>query len=153
MNSSKFVVKLVHICFNCLIVVAICAVLIMIGKTAYDFGYRIFAEPAMSSEEDAIEVYVQITEDMSLKDIADTIEELGLARSNMLFFIQLQLSDYRQSIEPGIYTVNTGMTPSEIITCLGTQEPILLEDGETETEDENEDDTGEESQDGQGDGQ
>ncbi len=148
MKSSKFVLSLVRLGFNSLILVAVCAVLIMIGRTAYDFGYRIFAEPAMSSKQNAEVVYVQITEDMSLKDIADSMEELGLARSNTLFYIQLQLSDYRKSIEPGIYTVNTAMTPSEIITCLGTQEPILLEDGEAEED--SEDQATDESEETQG---
>ncbi len=148
MKSSKFVLSLVRLGFNSLILVAVCAVLIMFGRTAYDFGYRIFAEPAMSSKQNAEVVYVQITDDMSLKDIADSMEELGLARSNTLFYIQLQLSDYRKSIEPGIYTVNTAMTPSEIITCLGTQEPILLEDGEAEED--SEDQATDESEETQG---
>lgn len=139
MKSSKFVLKIVHICFNCLVAVVIGAALIMIGKTAYDFGYRIFAEPAMTTEENAVEVYVQVTENMSLNDIADAIEELGLARSDTLFYIQLQLSDYRKSIKPGIYIVNTSMTPSEIITCLGTQDPIVIEDAENEAEQDAED--------------
>ena len=135
MKNSKFVLNLVRISFNCLIIVAICSVLIMLGKTAHDFGYRIFAETAMTSQEDAEVVYVQITEDMSLKDIANTMESLGLTRSSTLFLVQLHLSDYKKSIEPGIYTVNTSMTPYDIITCLGTQEPLILEDVGDKTED------------------
>ena len=132
MNSSNIVFKLVRIGFNSLVVVAICTVLIMTGKTAYDFGYRIFAEPAMASKDNAEDVYIQITEGMSLKEIATLIEDSGLARSDTLFYVQLQLSDYRKSIKPGIYVVNTAMTPSEIITCLGTQDPIVLEQESTD---------------------
>jgi len=132
MKSSKFVLKMVRICFSVLVLVALVSVLLMVGRIAHDFGYRIFAEPAMTTKADAIEVYVEITEGMSLKDIAKEMEDLGLARSDTLFYVQLQLSDYRQSIEPGIYTVNTSMTPSELITCLGTQEPLVLNlDGES----------------------
>lgn len=134
MKNSKFALKLMHISFTVLIVVAVCSVLLMLGKIAYDFGYRIFAEPAMSTEKEAVQVYVEITEGMSLSEIADLAEELEIVRSDTLFFIQLQLSDYRKSIQPGIYTVNTGMTPAEIITCLGTQEPMQLEDAVPEEE-------------------
>ena len=126
MKNSKFVLNLVRIGFNALVVVAICAVLVMVGKTAHDFGYRIFSETAMSRREDAEVIYKQITEEMSIKDIAERAEQLGLTDSSTIFLIQLHLSDYKNSIDPGIYTVNTGMTPTEIITCLATQDPLIL---------------------------
>ena len=140
MKNSKFVLNLVRIGFNTLIVVAICAVLVMVGKTAHDFGYRIFSETAMASREDAEVIYMQVTEDMSLKEIAERAEELGLTESSTIFLIQLHLSDYKKSINPGIYIVNTGMTPTEIITCLGTQDPLVLTPDEDKTEDTESDD-------------
>ena len=146
MKSSKFVLNLVRIGFNTLVVVALCAVLVMVGKTAHDFGYRIFSETAMASREDAEVIYMQITEEMSLKDIAERAEQLGLTDSSTIFLIQLHLSDYRNSIDPGIYTVNTGMTPTEIITCLATQDPLVLKQEEDQTESKDEDDSSEENQ-------
>lgn len=129
MRSSKVVMKIVHVCFVLLVCVTLMTALFMLGHSAYDFGYRIFAEPAMSSDENAVEISVQITEGMSLMDIAKLMEEKDLSRSSMLFYVQLQLSDYRKSIKPGLYTVDTSMTASEIITCLGTQS--AAESGET----------------------
>ena len=146
MKSSKFVLNLVRIGFNTLVVVALCAVLVMVGKTAHDFGYRIFSETALASREDAEGIYMQITEEMSLKDIAERAEQLGLTDSSTIFLIQLHLSDYRNSIDPGIYTVNTGMTPTEIITCLATQDPLVLKQEEDQTESKDEDDSSEENQ-------
>jgi len=92
-------------------VLVVCG-LYKIGIQCYDFGYRVYTEPAVS-ESDHTDVLVQITEDMDAKDLADLLEEKKLVRDSRLFFLQEKLSGYK--LVPGVYTLNPSMTASELM--------------------------------------
>ena len=77
----------------------------------------------MSDSKSARVVSVQITEGMSDREIARLMEENGLCESENLFFIQLQLSEYRNHVKPGLYTLSTDMRAETIIEILGGKNP------------------------------
>lgn len=118
--SSKIVMHIVKICATIMILVIIFAGVVYFGRGTYDFGYRIFAEPAMTTIGNGVEVTVQITEGMSNREIAKLIERKGLCRSANLFWVQLELSDYRKSIKPGMYVLKTDMTADQILVLIGS---------------------------------
>ncbi len=99
------------------------------GVKAYDFGYRIFTEPAMSTAPGR-DVAITITQGDSLKTVADMFEEKGLIRDSLLFYIQKKVSLYDGDIKPGFYTLNTSMTAEEMFAVIAGDE----EESESETE-------------------
>lgn len=87
------------------------------AKLAYDYGYRIFTEPAMSAGEGR-SVSVTLKPDMSAKEVGQMMEEKGLSRDANLFALQYLLSEYKEEVKPGTYEVSTAMTAEEIIAAM-----------------------------------
>jgi UPF0755 protein len=99
--------------------------------TGYDFGYRVFTEPAME-QAPGRDVMVLVKEDMSQREIAEMLEDKGLVRDSNLFLLQLKLSAYSGKLLPGVYTLNTSMEPKEMMVVMATEpepEDTQSEDG------------------------
>lgn len=114
MNAKKVVFKIVNISFSILVVVLVVFVMFRLGTYAYDFGYRVYTEEAMSPKPGK-DVVVEVEQNMASTALADMLEEKRLVRDSNLFLVQLKLSAYADKIKPGIYTLNTSMTPREMI--------------------------------------
>ncbi|MCD7835937.1 MAG: aminodeoxychorismate lyase [Lachnospiraceae bacterium] len=101
------------------IVVAVAAVyLIYTGAmTCYDYGYRIFTEPAVSSGTGRT-VTVTVTEDMSPSDIGELFYSRGLTRDAKLFALQYIFSEYRDDVTFGTFELNTAMTAEEMMEAM-----------------------------------
>lgn len=80
----------------------------------YDYGYRIFAEPAMTTGEGRL-VTVQVTEDMTPAQIGDVFQEKGLIRDSDLFVLQYYFSEFRKDVKPGAFELSTAMTVEEMM--------------------------------------
>lgn len=128
MNVNKVVLKFVKLGITIVFALLILYATISISLTGFDFGYRVFTEPAM---EDAPgrEIVVTIDKGMGASEIGAELERRGLVRDGKLFMIQLMLSAYKDDIQPGSYILNTSMTPKEM---------MILMSEEIETEDESE---------------
>ena len=101
-------------------VVATIAVIYVIYRGAvlsFDYGYRIFTEPAVSSGEGRA-VTVAITEEMSPADIGRMFESKGLVRDGRLFMLQYYLSEFRKDVGPGIFELRTSMTAEEMMEAM-----------------------------------
>ena len=85
--------------------------------TAYDFGYRIFAEKPVSLAPGK-EVFAVIEEGMGTGEIADMLEGQGVIRDALIFKIQNKLSHYSSGFLAGTYTLNTSMDNEEIMAVL-----------------------------------
>lgn len=120
MSSSKIVMKIVSILVTILIMVIIALSMVKMGNYAYEFGYRIFAEKPLTDESTAQESKVQITEGMSAKEIGNLLQEKGLIDSSVLFAVQLRISDYHNTIKPGLYTLSTAETPEEMMAIMSS---------------------------------
>lgn len=101
------------------VVLAVAAIfLIYRGATiCYDYGYRIFTEPAMSAGEGRA-VSVTLKPDMSAWEIGEMMESKGLTRDSRLFALQYYCSEYKDAIAPGTYEVRTSMTAEEIMAAM-----------------------------------
>lgn len=95
----------------------------------YDFGYRIFNEPAMNNGTGRL-VTVSVEEDMSPKDLGMLMEEKGLSRDWKLFALQYLCSEYKDEVQPGVYQLNTNMTAEEMFAYMAT---FYQEEEEVET--------------------
>lgn len=85
--------------------------------TCYDYGYRIFTEPAMTVGEGRV-VTVTITADMSPSDIGKLFESRGLVRDAKLFTLQYYLSEYVKDVKPGVFELSTAMTAEEMMAVM-----------------------------------
>ncbi|MCM1540407.1 MAG: aminodeoxychorismate lyase [Blautia sp.] len=91
---------------------------------AYDYGYRIFTEPAVSAGEGR-NITVSITADMSPVDIGELFETKGLVRDGKLFVIQYYLSEFQKDVGPGTFELSTSMTVEEMMEAMAdaTEKP------------------------------
>lgn len=101
--------------------VAIIAVIVMFiyrgALLAYDYGYRIFEEAPMS-EGEGREVVITIPEGMSAKEMGELLYKKGLIRDEKLFRIQHLLSEYKNELLPGTFTLRTNMTVEEMLKAM-----------------------------------
>ena len=88
---------------------------------AYSFGYSIFDDEPMSAEPGR-EVTVSITEGKSVKEIGEILASQGLVEDGTVFYLQNLLSSYKDELQPGMYTLNTSMTPTEIMEAMSATE-------------------------------
>lgn len=116
-DVNKTLFRIIKIAGTFLIVLLVVYGTLRASMVAYDFGYRVFTEPAMA-DKPGTAVVVTIEESMDAMDIADVLLEKGLIRDTNLFWLQYQLSAYKGDIKPGTYTLNTSQTPKELMVTM-----------------------------------
>ena len=94
---------------------------IYIGKSAYDFGYDIFYQQPMDSEEEGRDITVVVEDGDSVYQIGKTLENRGLIRDAKVFVVQEKLSNYSGKLQTGTYILNTSMTPDEMMESLSRE--------------------------------
>jgi UPF0755 protein len=104
-------------------------VFVSIGKQAYSFGYRVFAEETVS-DPPGKKVAVTIEDDISASQLASLLKEKRLIPDEKVFYVQYQLSQYKGKVKGGSYVLNTSMTSEEILAELASGE----EESETSSE-------------------
>jgi UPF0755 protein len=124
---AKVVMRILSISITVLFCVLVVCGLYRLGLKCYDFGYRVYTEPAVT-QGDGKDALVQITEDMSTMELAELLEEKGLVRDDRLFFLQAKLEGFK--LTPGAYKLNTSMTAREMMEAMTPEE----EDAEAEEE-------------------
>lgn len=105
-----------------LVYVLAAVILIVLGKKAYTIGYEVVST-APAAKENGADVTVAITDDMSVLEIGEMLNEWGLIREQPIsFWTQELLSEYHNKILPGTYVLNTGMTVDEMLKILSQSE-------------------------------
>ncbi len=127
MKIGAIFVNIAAMLVRLLIVLVILSFIYKLGFQAYDFGYRVFAEEAMSGEPGR-DIEVNIPQGSSAIDIGEILETRGLIRDKRLFFVQERLSEYHGKLSPGEYTFNTSQTARDMM------EIMAEEDSEEDTE-------------------
>lgn len=84
------------------------------AATAYEFGYRVFTEEAMT-DEPGIDRSITITQETTPKQLASNLEDEGLVRDKNLFYIQYLVSEQKDKLVPGQYQLNTSMTADQML--------------------------------------
>ena len=131
MDAGRILMKFFSVCLSVIVFVVFAFLVYRMGEYSFDFGYRVFTEKAMTTEENAKDKVVRITSDMGAKEIGDLLESKELIRDSNLFVVQLMLSAYKDDMKPGTYTLSTSMTAKEMMQVISAEE-----EEETETEDE-----------------
>lgn len=106
-------------------VIATVVVIFLVYKGAilcYDYGYRIFMEPAVSSGEGR-SITVTIEENMTPQEVGEMFVSKGLVRDANLFALQYLLSEFRKDVKPGEFELSTAMTAEEMMEVMAAEEP------------------------------
>lgn len=130
MNTKKIVFTIFKTCITFAIIMLICFGVYKLCVKSYDFGFRIFAEEAMSPPP-GLTVSVAIVEGKSVMEIGQILEEKGLIRSAYLFYLQEMVSSYHDQLKPGVYEFSTAMTANEIMALMAAEPDESEGSGET----------------------
>lgn len=122
--DNKTLYKWIRIALKVLVVVVVVYFTFSMSFKAYDFGYRVFTEPAID-EKPGVNVEITIENGMSAKEIGKLLEKKGLVRDADLFVVQYKLSAYADEIVAGSYTLNTSETAKEMMIIMSGQEEDL----------------------------
>lgn len=95
--------------------------IIYVGKSAYNFGYEIFNQETMDTEENGQEITVVIKEGDSVYQIGKTLKKKGLIDDAKIFFVQEMLSSYKGKLQAGTYILNTSMSPDEMMEIMARE--------------------------------
>ena len=87
------------------------------AMTCYNYGYRVFAEPAINTGEGRT-VIVTVTEDMTPMEIGKLFESKGLVRDATLFMLQYYFSEHLKDVKPGTFELNTTMTAEDMMAVM-----------------------------------
>ena len=117
MNIKQMAMSFIGLIIRGVILVFVIMAIYKAGQKAYDFGFRIFTEEAMTPEPGR-DVSVTIVQGDSVMDVGEMLEEKGLIRDAKLFFVQKKCSEYDGDIEPGFYTLNTSMTADDMFAII-----------------------------------
>ena len=120
MDVKQLVVSIIETVIKIVVAVFVIMFVYDTAVTAYDYGYRVFAEEPMTvGEGRTISIYVR--EEDSVKDVGKTLEDKGLIRDANLFVVQELLSEHHGKIIPGIYDLNTSMSTEEMLGIMATE--------------------------------
>ena len=127
------------------VIVAVCGTIIKIAfavvvvvvlyrgaAKAYEYGYRIFEEPPVSSGE-GYTITVNITENMSAKEMGQMLADTGLIRDPQLFIFQYMFSEFKEDLLPGEHDLSTAMTVEEMLEEM-TKEKVVEAEPESSEE-------------------
>lgn len=132
MNIKKVVLGLLDTAVKVGFIIVVAMLIMRYSKVAYNFGYHIFNQTAVSSGTGRT-VKVTIREGDSAKDISNTLADVGLITDKNLFRVQEMLSDYKGKEKPGTYELSTSMTPEEML-------KIMCQVGDAEQQEESDGD-------------
>ena len=97
--------------------VCVAVLIFWIGKSAYQFGYNVFNQQAVSPGAGQ-EVTVVIPEGSSTYEVAKILKSKGLIESPLVFCVQVRLYNYNGKLKPGTYLISTAYTPARIMGIL-----------------------------------
>lgn len=117
MKTENLFEKLMGTVFRLAVIVLVVWIIYNGVVIGYDYGYRIFREPAMTEGEGRT-ITVDITEGMSPIAMGKLFESKGLIRDSRLFVLQYFCSEYRKDLKPGIYELNTSMVVEEMFEAM-----------------------------------
>ena len=114
MNSKEVIISIISTVFK-----VVCAVIIIMlvyrgTLQAFDYGQRVFNEPAISQGSGRT-IRITVEEGDSASEIGQRLERNGLIRDGKLFVLQEVLSQYKDKLQAGNYELSTAMTPMEML--------------------------------------
>lgn len=117
---NKRIKLIIGISLNALAIVIAIFLIYSVGNRAFEFGAKVFDEQAVDSASSAREVEVTIPENITTSQLADLLFQKGLIDDKSVFYVQVELSEYKDKFAAGTYTLNTSMTSTKIMKVLAS---------------------------------
>lgn len=133
MNAKQVISAFVGMIFKVVISIIVIMVVYRVAINAYAFGYDVFQDLPVDIESQAKVVNVSILEGKSNAEIGEILEKAGIIKSAKVFYVQLMLSDYKDSIKPGIYELKTSMNSEEIMQIIAPESEEGTEDTDSDS--------------------
>lgn len=128
MKTKDVAVSSLGVAFRIIVTIAVVFLVYKGAVLAYNYGYRIFAEPAMAAEGTGEIVTVAIPEGKDVKEVGNILKAKGLIRDPQLFYYQYITSKYAEDeIVPGAYELSTEMVAEDILDVI-TKKPEVSSD-------------------------
>ena len=117
MNARKFFLGLLDTAVKVAFVIVVAMLISKYARIAYNYGYQIFSQSAVSSGTGrTVSFTVKSGDDVDT--IADNLAGLGLITDKRLFKLQERFSEYHGMEQAGTYELSTSMTPEEMISIM-----------------------------------
>ncbi len=131
MSAKKFFLGLLDAAVKIAFVVVVVMLISKYSKMAYDYGYHIFNQSAVSSGSGRSVTFTVKSGD-SVDTIADNMAGVGLITDKRLFKIQERFSEYHGMEKAGTYELSTAMTPEEMLAIMAGVDADSTGEGESE---------------------
>ena len=121
MNTKKAALTVLSIALKIVIIAVVVLGILRLGNMAFEYGHSIFREEAVDPMPGRT-VSVTIESGSSVKEIAKLMEDKGLVEDWKLFYLQVKVSKYAKTLEPGTYTLSTAMLPRQMMAVMSGEE-------------------------------
>ena len=128
MNARSIGLGLLDAIVKIVFVVIVAMLISKYAKIAYNYGYHIFNQTAVSSGTGRAVTFT-VKEGDSVDTIAENLSGVGLITDKTLFKLQERFSEYHGMEQAGTYELSTAMTPEEMLSVMSGS-AADAEDGE-----------------------
>ena len=118
--KNKSVKLIIGISLNAIAIVLVIFLVYSVGIKAFEFGAKVFNEQSVDVESMNREVEVTIPDKITTSQLTQILYTKGLIKDKNVFYVQVELSDYKNKFIEGTYTLGTSMKPSKIMETLCT---------------------------------
>jgi len=118
--KNKSIKLILGISLNAIAIVLVIFLIYSVGNKAFAFGAKVFNEQSVDKESLNREVEVTIPDKISTSQLTKILYTKGLIYDKNVFYVQVELSDYKNKFIEGTYTLGTSMKPSKIMETLCT---------------------------------
>ncbi len=128
MNARSIGLGLLDAIVKIVFVVIVAMLISKYAKIAYNYGYHIFNQTAVSSGTGRAVTFT-VKQGDSVDTIAENLSGVGLITDKTLFKLQERFSEYHGMEQAGTYELSTAMTPEEMLSVMSGS-AADAEDGE-----------------------
>lgn len=118
MKKDSFLLGFVGLLLRIAIIVFAVILIKEYAGKCYNYGYRIFKEPAVTVVGEGKKITINLTEGVTPKALGELLEAKGLIRDSKLFILQYFCSEYRKDLKPGTYELRSSMTAEEMFAVM-----------------------------------
>ena len=124
---NKSVKLIIGISLNAIAIVLVIILVYSVGTNAFAFGAKVFNEKSVDIESLNREVEVTIPDKITTSQLTKILYTKGLIDDKNVFYVQVELSDYKNKFIEGTYTLGTSMKPSQMMETLSTAPTVSAE--------------------------
>lgn len=117
MDAKKIILGLLDAAVKIVFVIVVVMLISKYAKLAYNYGYQVFNQSAVSSGAGRT-VSFKVGSGDSVDTIADNLASVGLITDKNLFKLQERFSEYHGMEKAGTYELSTAMTPEEMLVIM-----------------------------------